>query len=207
MDGYVIERTPYFDVGECNLECFYCGGRGWYKENRGSRTTPHFGQLCCSQGKIYLESFPKLPDGLNILFTESPSPVNSTNSVQNYFLKHIRLFNAGLVMASLQLNDSSLLSKGPCAMKIHGQVYHRGGPMLANEERTPTCLQTYFFDPEEQAKLRANMMMSTKDTVKEYTLKVHIFQRLYDIIQNCSNSYLNDFLTINEYINKNNLNP
>ena len=60
-------------------------------------------------------------------------------------------------------------------MKIHGQVYCRGGPMLANEERTPTILQTYLFDPEEQDKLRANMLMSTKDTVKEYELKVHIF--------------------------------
>ena len=89
MDRYVIERTPYFDVGECNLECFYCGGRGWYKENRGSRTTPHLGQLCCSQGKIFLESFPTLPDDLNNLFTEIHTTVNSTNSVHNYFLKHI----------------------------------------------------------------------------------------------------------------------
>ena len=110
-------------------------------------------------------------------------------------------------MASLQLNDSLSTPTGPCAMKIHGQVYRRGGPMLANEERTPTFLQTYFFDPEEQAKLRANMMMSTKDTVKEYVLKLHNFQRLHNIIQNCSNSYLNDFLTINKYINKNNFNP
>ena len=60
--------------------------------------------------------------------------------------------------------------------------------MLANEERTPTFLQTYFFDPEEQAKLRANMLMSTKDTVKEYELKVHIFQQLNNILQHCSNS-------------------
>ena len=51
-------------------------------------------------------------------------------------------------------------------MKIHRQVCPRGGPMLANEERTPTFLQTYFFDPEEQAKLKANILMSTKDTVK-----------------------------------------
>ena len=42
MYGYSIDHTPYFDVGECNLECFYCGGRGWHKENRGSMTTPPF---------------------------------------------------------------------------------------------------------------------------------------------------------------------
>ena len=51
MDGYIIDHKPYSDVGECNLECFYCGGRGWHKENRGSTTTPHFGQMCCSQGR------------------------------------------------------------------------------------------------------------------------------------------------------------
>ena len=72
-------------------------------------------------------------------------------------------------------------------MKIHGQVYRRGGPMLANEERTPTFLQTYFFDPEDQAKLPANMLMSTNDTVREYELKVNIFQHLNNILQNCSN--------------------
>ena len=79
-------------------------------------------------------------------------------------------------MASLQLNYSSLSSTGPCEMKIQGQLYHRDGPMLANEEWKPTFLQTYFFDPEEQAKLRAKMLMSTKDTVKEYELKVQTFQ-------------------------------
>ena len=109
-------------------------------------------------------------------------------------------------MASLQLNYSSSSSIGPCAMKIHGQVYCRGGPMLDNEERTPSFLQTYFFDPEEQAKLRANMLMSTNDTVREHELKVNIFQHLNTILQNCSNSYLNDFLTINEYIERNNIN-
>ena len=72
---------------------------------------------------------------------------------------------------------------------------------------TPTCLQTYFFDPEEQTKLRANMMMSSKDLVKEYELKMHIFQLLNNILQHCSNSYLKDFLTINEYIKRNNLKP
>ena len=126
MDGYIIERTTYFDVGECNLECFYCGGRGWYKENRGSRTTPYFGQLCCSHGKIDLEPLPKLPDDLNILFTESLPPVNSTNSVQNYFLKHIRLLNAGLAISSLQLNDSSSSSTVPCAMKTHSKSIVEG---------------------------------------------------------------------------------
>ena len=87
MDGYIIDHTPYFDVGECNLECFYCGGRGWHKENGSSRTTPHFGQLCCSQGKIDLVPFPTLPDDLNNLFTESLPLVNSTTSVQHYFFK------------------------------------------------------------------------------------------------------------------------
>ena len=148
-----------------------------------------------------------LPDDLRNLFAESHPNANSTTSVQHSLLKHIWMFNAGLAMASLQLSYSSLSSTGPCAMKIHGQVYCRDGPMLSHEERPPTFLQTYCFDPEEQAKLRANMLMSTHDTVSEYDLKVKNFQQLNNIIQNCSNSYLNDFLTINEYINKNNLNP
>ena len=106
-------------------------------------------------------------------------------------------------MESLQLNySSSLSSSRPCAMKIHGKVYDRVVPMLANKERKPKFLQTYFFDPEEQAKLRAKILMSTYDTVREYELKVNFFQHSNIIIQNCSNSYLNVFLTIKEYIKK-----
>ena len=78
-------------------------------------------------------------------------------------------------------------------MKIHGKVYHIGVPMLANEERTPKFLQTCFFDSKEQAKLGANMLMSTKDTVREYALKVKNFQHLNTILQNCSNSYSEEF--------------
>ena len=51
MDGYIFDHKPFFDVVQFNLECFYCGGRGWHKENCGSRTTPHFGQMCCLQKK------------------------------------------------------------------------------------------------------------------------------------------------------------
>ena len=78
IDDYILDHTPYFDVVECNLESFYCGGICWYKENLGSTTTPHFGQLCCSKGKIELVPFPVLTDDLSNLFAESHPNANAT---------------------------------------------------------------------------------------------------------------------------------
>ena len=88
-------------------------------------------------------------------------------------------------MASLQLNCKSSSIHGPCALKIFGQVYRRSGPMLTKEEEVPTCLQTYFFDPEMQAKFCTDRFILEKDTEKDYKLLFDIFKNLYDIFYQC----------------------
>ena len=127
---------------------------------------PHFGRLCCGKNKILLPSFPRLPDELNEFFSKKLNHVTKTK----VFLNNIRQFNSGLAMASLQLNCNSSSIHGPCDLKIFGQVYRRSGPMLTKEEEVPTCLQTYFFDPEMQAKFRTDRFISEKDTKKDYKL-------------------------------------
>ena len=91
-------------------------------------------------------------------------------------------------------------------MKFVGQVYRRSGPMLKKEKEAPNFLQTYFFDPEMQAKFRTDRFISEKDTKKDYELWYEIFNNLYEISNKFQNSYLCDFFSIHEFIQNNNLN-
>ena len=80
---------------------------------------------------------------------------------QKFFFKNIRQLNSGLAMASLQMKCTSSSICGPCALKFFGQVHRRSGPILTKEE-VPTCLKTYFFDPEMQAKFLSDRYFSEK---------------------------------------------
>ena len=99
-------------------------------------------------------------------------------------------------MASLQLNCKSSSIHGPCALKIFGQVYRRSGPMLTKEEEVQTCLQTYFFDPEMQAKFRTDRFISEKDTITNFDL---IYSKICMIF--CINVKTLIFVTFSVLIN------
>ena len=83
------------------------------------------------------------------------------------------------------------------------------GPMLQQEESaSPACMQTYFHDPEYQATHRATRNASTNIAGNDMNKRVSIFRTLHRIIANeCQNSYLQSFLSINEYIQRERLNP
>ena len=81
--------------------------------------------------------------------------------------------------------------------------------MLAEEgSKDPACLQTYFYDPDFQAKHRA--LRSSTSTIKqrELTRRMDIVRLLRDIlVHDCNNTYLQSFFSVNEYIQRNNLSP
>jgi hypothetical protein len=137
--------TPYH-IGPQNICCVYCGALGFKSENKGTRTKPHLGKLCCNQGKIKLPFYCQLPPDLRKLMT-------SDDPRSKYFRKHIRKFNSGMAMASLQVEDRTVNHGGPSAFTISGQMVRRIGPLLASEHETPKCLQIYY-DPALQAELR-----------------------------------------------------
>ena len=51
-----------------------------------------------------------------------------------------------------------------------------------------------------QAKFGTYRYVSEKDTKKDYELLFEIINNLYDILYQCQNSYLCDFVSINELI-------
>ena len=120
---------------------------------------------------------------------------------ETYFQKNIRKFNSGMAMASLTVNDATINRGGPGAFKILGQMYRRMGPMLNNEDRQPSCLQVYFYDPELQAEMRADRFPGANSNIEaNHTRDVNLFSRLLSILQECGNSYLLSFKTVKEFV-------
>jgi hypothetical protein len=115
----------------------------WMKERltNSSKASPQFG-LCCLSGKVVLDALPNPPPQLAQLIT-------GTDSKARRFRTHIRSYNAGLAMASMAATDATVAG-GLASYTVQGVVYRRIGPLRNAADRTPACLQTYFFDEEDQ---------------------------------------------------------
>ena len=89
------------------------------------------------------------------------------------------------------------------------QLFKRSGPMLATEDSiNPACLQTYFYDPDFQAKHRALQSFVSAIKQRELTRRVAIFHLLRDILVNgCNNTYLQSLFSVHEYIQQINVSP
>ena len=61
-------------------------------------------------------------------------------------------------MASLKVNDRTVHTGVPGAFTVSGQMLRRIGPLIPNENKNPVCLQTYFYDPQQQAKIHAKQL-------------------------------------------------
>ena len=189
----------YYNVGECNYCCSYCGSLGFHDENRGSDTQRHYGKLCCNQGKIELEQFPELPPTLHHLFT-------SQEVLAQHFRKNMRQFNAGMAMASFQANEKTVMRGVPGAFKVVGQLYRRIGSMLANEQSNAKCLQVYFLDPDYQASLRSTRYLPNGASADPKDIQV--FSQLHTALtQEANNSYIRSFLTAVEWIRQSGYRP
>ena len=129
--------------------------------------------------------FPPIPGRLKELYT-------SFSCDAKYFRQNIRLFNSGMSPASVQETNRTVKTHGPAAFKVMGQLFRRIGPMLAAEgSKDPACLQTYFYDPNFQAKHRALQSSTSRIKLRELTQRVDIFRPLRDIlVHGCINTYL-----------------
>ena len=115
----------------------------WLEEKlaKTPKARPQFG-LCCLSGKISLEALKNPPPELQQFVAED-------NPMARQFRSNIRKFNAGLSMASMTATDTSLQG-GVASFTVQGVIYRRIGPLRNAVDREPACLQTYFYDEEEQ---------------------------------------------------------
>ena len=75
----------------------------------------------------------------------------------------------------------------------------------------PKCLQVYFYDDEDQADMRASLFNETNQDgaalANNYARDREIFHMLHQSLLQCRNTYLYDFLTINEHVQLRGLDP
>ena len=133
--------------------------------------------------------FPDIPPNLQRLYS-------SRTGNAKHFQTAIRFFNAGMARASLQVNDSTVHTRGPAAFKVYGQMHRRIGSMLAPSNATQySCLQVYFCDPADQDRYHASRDTSSK-TDREKEKNMRVFAALRRILtQEVTNTYLQSFST------------
>ncbi|KAL7542017.1 hypothetical protein ACHAXR_012464, partial [Thalassiosira sp. AJA248-18] len=199
IDIYKFLEGRYYDVGGCTYECFYCNALGFKDENKGTARTPHYGTLCCNRGTVIFPIHQPVPERLFALYT-------GDSAEAKHFQKNIRFYNAGMAMASLQVNDSSVRTGGPSAFKVYGQMHRRIGSMTsATGSRQYSCIQAYFCDPSSQDSYRANR---NQPSAVDRDIQESVFRTLRLVLtEDCTNRYLQSFFSVNEYIQNNNLNP
>ena len=182
--------------------CSHCNAKGYECEMMGTRAEPHMGQLCCNQGKIELPTPSPFPIELYKLLTEQTAEAKE-------FRKRIRYFNSGMAAASLEVKDASIYKFGTGAFRVHGQLYSRIGPPLTSNvygRGRPKCLQIFFFDAEEQANIRTERSYGPRRSDVVMCMDRSIFQKLQRILVE-SNSYIRSYLTINEEIQRREIDP
>ena len=127
-------------------ECETCAALFWRRE-RGDRDKT---QSCCASGAIDLPHWNSLPNFLRRLLTD-PEDLRA-----KHFRDNIRRYNAAHAFTSIKCEDGFRApgAHGPKSFQIHGQLYHRQGPLEPDEGCAPVFAQIYIYDPAEAARYR-----------------------------------------------------
>lgn len=190
-------------LGPMNFACQYCNALGYKDENRGTAGSIHFGNMCCHKGNTVVPQLQPPPANLMQLYT-------SQDSTSKFFRKNIRKFNSGLSMASTRFDTDATVTNhqgGLSSFKIRGQLYRCIGPLQPMENAQPRCIQTYFYDQDEQANIRADYFASDENGGADRELYLMLFDQLQQILTECQNTYLMSFLSVREVIQRMNVPP
>ena len=188
MTGTLI--VPYIGdtedgIGKMDVECPYC------KALKFKNETP---SMCCNNGKIQLQPFPKPPPQILKLFRPDLF-VDGDEAISKVFLKYIRPLNNALCLSSLRANYQIFKNYNPTVI-IQGQVHQYAGPLQAREGETPVFAQIYVQDPSLEMTTRfANLTVPASITAQEKSKLRTLLQELQDTLRE-SNPFVRDFCQI-----------
>ena len=119
-------------IGSMSKVCNYCRAKKLDNEPPG---------VCCSNGKVQLATFQEPPQPLKNLLTGSTFD-------SKHFLQHIQKYNSAFQMTSF---GAKFVTQGGFmpTFKVQGQVYHRIGSLLPEENENCQFLQIYFMGNQE----------------------------------------------------------
>uniref|UniRef100_A0A8D9B6V4 Helitron helicase-like domain-containing protein n=1 Tax=Cacopsylla melanoneura TaxID=428564 RepID=A0A8D9B6V4_9HEMI len=153
------ESDRSVQIGPMSSICDKCYAKKWKDESSG---------LCCSNGKVKLESLPSPPEPLKSLLFDSLPECAS-------FRKLIRLYNSVFQMTSFGGKVLTENGFNP-TYKVQGQVYHRIGSLIPASGVDPQFLQIYFMGnsaEELQARLGINGGNLSPDIVSRLQSMLH----------------------------------
>ena len=165
--------------------CIHCGAKFWIddKDHNSSQASPSFA-ICCVGGKVSLPPLLKPPSYILDLYTSSSSDAA-------LFRKNIRGYNNILACTSFGANiDERFQGQGVSNFRIHGQVYHRIGSLLPENEHFPAFAQLYIYDTEHENENRQSIMQD---------LNNDILLNLQNMLDEC-NPYIRSFCQVRDII-------
>ncbi|XGW24731.1 hypothetical protein V3C99_006299, partial [Haemonchus contortus] len=121
--------------GQMNVACESCGAKHFKSESKGKRTFND----CCNHGSISLQHFNNYPVELCRLLASQEIEAKE-------FREHIRNYNSAFAFASMGAQLDTPRSQGPYCFRIHGQIYHRIGPVLPEDGQPHRYGQVYILD-------------------------------------------------------------
>ncbi len=166
--------------------CECCGALHWHDERikNKSKSTPHFGMFCL-QGQVKLPPLPAPAILQNLLCGNNP--------LSKAFLQDIRQYNAALAFTSLavKVDEAITNSSGPYCFRVSGELHHRMGSLLPQEEGKLSYAQLYIHDPAEALSMRnhrnpnlnSEIMSQLQDLMQDVNPYVALYQHAYLIMK------------------------
>ena len=151
-----------------NLICKHCSAFKWKDEHPG---------MCCSNGKVKLETLQHPPEPLDHL-------LQGVSQTSKRFLANIRKYNSCFQMTSFGASKEIREQGFMPTFKVQGQIYHRAGSLLPAEGE-PQFLHIYFMG--DQARevqqrcanipdLQQNVVLELQELLHANNAYLHIFK-------------------------------
>ena len=171
-------------IGKMDRQCPYCR-----LTPEGDNPALYFpnekiSSLCCSNGDAILLPLQSVPELEKLITSEE---------TRKDYLDNLREMNSSLAMMSFGVTLEMPPSRGPWVFRIHGQTYHRIGPLLPPDNKAPSYASLYIIDPREALKERLkrqeNQNINSKllEKLQNYLAKhnpyVRSFRHMYEILQ------------------------
>ncbi|CAF1168023.1 unnamed protein product [Rotaria sordida] len=156
--------------GRMDNICQHCNALH-FKEECTSDRHDEFKQ-CCHYGSVQLPELLPYPDEIKTL-------LQGTDVESKHFRENIRSYNSALAFASMGAEIDLPQGFGPYCFRIHGQIYHRIGPLNPGPGQRAQFRQLYILDS--SLALKERMGNAANENCNETTMS-----KLGDIMKRIS---------------------
>ena len=181
----IVKELKFTDdsIGKMDSVCDKCSAKKWKTETNST---------CCNNGSVILDRFPDPPPALKTLW-------KSNSPEARLFRENSRVFNNGLALASLKVNERKFRGSSYApSVVFEGKVQIIQGPLMAEQNEQPRFAQIYVHDPATQHTVRINNMNLPESlSTKQRKTLSNTMKKLQDLMMEV-NPFVKDFLHIAE---------